>query len=367
MFGKRIAVFALIGTLAASPALAGCIGESTAAMEVYKKEGIARMEDGDYEGAVESFQTALDQSVGVIDAEEIDLSYYKALALYLSGDADAALEVYTSLIDYDDKNWETYYLRGNLYLKTGEDSAALKDYAEALSRDENDTELCLHICADLIDAGLQDEVDPYLGGALLAEPQSAEDYYDLGLIFSMTGDPDSAESCLQQALELGQDEAALLLAGIYEDRGDEESSSSMYSAYLEQHPDDPQVLALLGERALEAGDYETAISYLRLARQDAEEEELTAIVTDLVAAYEYSGDFEGAWEVAAAYLADHSDEALEREYTFLSTRVGAADTADEQPAGEENAPNDEGESESVDGEEQDIEGYGNESDSEDNQ
>ncbi len=341
MFGKRIAVLTLAGALVAMPALSGCIGESTARMEEYKETGIAQMEEGDYEGAVESFQAGLDQSVGTIDAEEIDLSYYKALALYLSGDPDAAIEVYTSLIEFDDTNWEAYYLRGDIRLLEGQTDDALEDYAAAADLNGGDAALCLHICASLYDAGMEEEAQDYIDTAIGIEPSSAEEYYDLGRICYLTGDLGSAEDYLLKAQEMGEGEASLLLADLYADRGDEESASSLYAAYLNDHPDDAHTLARLGEISLDAGDYETAISYLRTARETAQGDALRAIVTDLVAAYEYSGDFESAWEVAAAYLADHTDEELEREYTFLSTRVGAAAVVDEQPAEEVDISSDE--------------------------
>ncbi len=351
MIGRKIAVCTIAGMLAAIPALSGCIGESTALMEEYKEQGIAQMEDGDYAGAAETFQDALDQSVGTIDEEEIDLSYYKALALYMAGDTDGALEVYTALIDFDEKNWEAYYLRGTLFLEEGLGEEAADDYAAAASLREKDAGLCLHICANLADAGMEEEAQLYLDRALEAEPSDSGDYYDLGRICYLNGEEEKAETYLLQARDMGEDGATLLLAEIYTDRGDEESASAMYSAYLDQHSDDPQVLAWLGRNALDEGDYELAISYLRLARQDSDGDALTAVVTNLIAAYEYSGDFESAWEVAASYLAENYDEDIEREYTFLSTRVGAATVSDGAAAAAE--------------EEDDwIEGYGNESNDE---
>ncbi len=323
MFGKRITPFLLAGLLAAAPALSGCIGANSAAMEEYKELGISQMEEGDYDEAAVSFQAALDESVGLLGAEEIDISYYKAMALYLSGDPDSAIEVYTALIDFDEKNWEPYYLRGSIYLQTDRAEEALDDFAGAAARHGNSPELCLRICENLINAGLEDEAQTYIGTALDIQPSDGEDYYALGRICCLTGDTDNAIAYLQQAREMGQDDAVILLADLYSEAGDSENAAAMFEEYAEQYPDDPQVLSRLGAGALADGEYGEAVSYLEQARETADEDDLPAIVTNLVAAYEYSGDFESAWEVAGAYLADHSDEALEREYTFLSTRVGA--------------------------------------------
>ncbi len=61
------------------------------------------MKEAKYEDAVSSFQKALDQSLGRIRAQELDVCYYKALAQYKSGDTKAAIKTYDGLVDYDKK------------------------------------------------------------------------------------------------------------------------------------------------------------------------------------------------------------------------------------------------------------------------
>ncbi len=335
MYGKRTASFFLAGIVLVVPILSGCTNKRTALMEEYKAQGIAQMEEGDYEGAAVTFQTGLDQSVGTIGAEEMDLTYYKALALYLAGDSEGSLEVYTALIDYDEDNWEAYYLRGNVYLDEGKDNEALSDYAEAVSLNKDDVDLYVHICDNLAGAGLEEEMQTYLSTALLMQPSSAEDYYDLGEICYVTGDYDSAESYLKQAQEMGRDDTLLLLGSIYADRGDTDSAREMYLSYLDLDADNAEALCGLGEMALADGDYEDAVSWLTKAFATEEGPSMSEVVTNLVAAYEYSGDFESAYEVAGEYLESHTDEALEREYTFLATRVGALPDNLEEEAEEE--------------------------------
>ncbi len=236
---RRTAGLAAVALMAGS-LLSACSSPHTAEMQEYKDQGIAQMEEGDYAAAAESFQDAIDQSVGLLGSEELDLTYYKALALYLSGDAEAALETYDALIDYDPDNWENYYLRGNVYLQEGEIDAAQEDYDKAVSLSGENEELSRHISDNLSDL---------------------------------------------ERLEREQE------------------------------------LAALWEEALSQEDYEQAIGYLTEARGIAEGEMLRVVVTDLVAAYEYTEDFQSAYEVAGEYLEDHEDAALEREYEFLTSRV----------------------------------------------
>ncbi len=323
MFGKRIALFFLIGILVVTPALAGCAGGDTALMQEYKEEGIALMEAGDYAGAVERFQAALDQSVGQIRSAELDICYYRALALFLAGQADEAIEAYTALIDYDADNWEVYYLRGNVYLKDGQEDAALSDYAEAAARNADDPQLCVHIYANLCNAGLESSALSYRDAALSMVPSSGEDYYYLGELYYLDGDYESARNDLQTAREMGYEDAILLLGSLYSELGDSESAQEMFTEYMTLHPDDAGALGRLGEMALSAGEYEDAIDYLTRALQTTDEENLTALVKNLVAAYEYAGDFANAYRIAGEYLTQHEDAELAREYAFLETRVDA--------------------------------------------
>lgn len=91
--------------------LTGCgSGDKEKDKDAYRQYGINCIENGSYDDAVDAFQKALDQSVGSVGAEELDICYYKAKAQYLSGDVDGAIDTYTAIIDYN-KDSDAYYLR----------------------------------------------------------------------------------------------------------------------------------------------------------------------------------------------------------------------------------------------------------------
>ncbi|MCC8028803.1 MAG: tetratricopeptide repeat protein [Lachnospiraceae bacterium] len=332
---KRFTLFLAAGMLCASLLLSGCQNAADEKMQEYKELGISQMETGDYESAVNSFQKALDQSVGSIGAEELDISYYKALALYKSGDAGGAIEAYTALVEYDSKNWEVYYLRGNVYLQEGQTESALEDYAQAVSLRGNDAELCTHIYENLLRAGLEDSAQEYLILVLSTDPSDAEDYYYLGDVCYLSGDYENAEAYLTQARDQGYDKALLLLGRIYMAGGDSDSAKAAFESYMEIYPEDAEALNELGAIALEAGDYEGAVTYLEAAREAADADADEAVLKNLIIAYEYSYDFQSACDTAETYLSKYSDEEIEREYEFLLTRVGEdiePATADEAEA-----------------------------------
>ncbi len=321
MMKRRLILFLFGGMVALTLLMTACGSAAAERMAEYKELGITQMESGDYESAVQSFQKALDQSVGSIGAEELDICYYKALALYKSGDADGAIEACTALIDYDSQNWEVYYLRGGIYLAEGQEEEALADYAEAASL-HDDMELYVNIYENLADAGIAESGQTYLEKVLSITPSKAEEYYYVGDMYYLTGDYENAKTNLLEAQEAGYDKALLLLGLIYADEGDSASAQDAFAAYMEKYPEDAEALNELGEMALEAGEYENAVTCLESALEAGDEDLEMTILKNLIIAYEYSGDFESAYDTAKQFLAGYSDEEVEREYEFLETRVG---------------------------------------------
>ncbi len=337
---KMRTITLLLAAAVAATALSGCTSKAARTREEYKKKGIAQLEVGDYFGAIESFQAALDTSVGTVRADEIDLCYYKAIALYKSGDTDGAFEVYNALIDFDDKNWEAYYLRGCLYLEEGQTDEALADYDVATDINEGDADLCINISENLSEAGLDDEGREYLNVVFTMEPSDAEDYYYLGEAYHLSGDDENAKTNLISAREQGYDEATMLLGTIYYNEGNTDAALEAFEAYMENHPDDAQAFLKMGEIAMESEDYEDALSYLTSAYDLGQEEYMAAIMKNLIAAYEYTGDFDSAYEMAGNFLQIYEDEDMEREYEFLESRMISAENAAEGQSSAENETED---------------------------
>lgn len=311
----------------------GCSRAADEKAQEYKELGISQMEKGDYESAAASFQKALDQSVGNVGAEEIDLCYYKALALAQSGDTQGACDEYTALIDLDDDNWEVYYLRGTLYLEMAENELAEADYETAAGLHKNDIELNVHIYEKLSDAGLQEDGQTYLTQVLETEPSDGEDYYYLGYAYYLSQDSQNAETNLKKADEEGYGEALLLLGKLYTEAGNADEAAKAFSDYYEANKEDADALKVLGETALETERYEDAVTYLNAALEEANSVKAPAIRKELIAAYEHAGDYKNAYKQAKAYLDQNEDEDVRKEYEFLKTRVtdnsGSSDASGE--------------------------------------
>ena len=286
---KNERILFLILLLCMASLLAGCSLKSGRQKEKeLRTEGIALMESGDYAAAVDAFDEALGSSYGLLNDLDLDIAYYRAAALYLSGDAEGALEAYDAIIAYDADLSDAYYLRGTVYLEQGDASTAKTDYVAAVSCSDADYDLFLQIYQNLIEAGTQSsEAVVFLEKALSLGGDSAQELSAQGYIYYLLGDADTAQTYLTQAAEAG-DEAALLY---------------------------------LAQIALDSGDYETALAYVEQGLAIEDGEYLQQFTYARISIYEYSGDFETAREWMEDYIAAYpDDEDAQREWTFLETR-----------------------------------------------
>ena len=95
----------------------------------YNHRGVVYLDKGDYDCAIADFTTAID-----LNPDFVDEAYYnRGLAYHKKGEIDKALKDYTKAIDLNpDFVDEAYYNRGLAYHKKGEIDKALKDYTKAI-------------------------------------------------------------------------------------------------------------------------------------------------------------------------------------------------------------------------------------------
>lgn len=289
--------------------------------EAYRKIGINAMEAENYTAAIESFNNALEQAGG-IGANEVDICYYKAAAQFAAGSLSDAVETYDTLLEYDKKNAEAYFLRGCVYLSEKESDLAQEDFQQAAGY-ASDHEIYLAIYNSLSGAGYEAQGREYLEQALEKKPgKKAGNYTVRGRIYFLEGNYDEAVENLKTAVEKGDVAANLYLAQTYEALGDSVSADACINAYIEVYPDSSVALNQLGRKAFAKGDYKEAIARFEegLALEEVTNEQ--ELRSNLIAAYEYSGDFERAAAYMKEYVADYpGDKAAAREYCFLEKNL----------------------------------------------
>lgn len=305
--------------------ITGCTNERRENQTAYRQIGINAMESGDYAGAVDAFNSALGQCIGKITENELDICYYKAAAQYASGDSEGAVATYTAIIDYDKKAADAYYLRGCVYLKQGNTESAVSDFDAAVQYNSDDYELYVNIYENLLAYDMTEKGEEYLNKAFDIKGNSAEDYAWRGRIYYYLGQYDNAMTELNSALDKESVIANLYIAQVYEAQGDSENAEVYYQNYVNSGAADSEAMNSLGEIEMAKGNYSGALTYLQQGIAMENVTNRRELMQNLLICYEYTFDFNSAWNVVQEYVQAYPDDAsAQREYIFLKNRVDAS-------------------------------------------
>lgn len=305
--------------------MTGCTNERRENQTAYRQIGINAMESGDYAGAVDAFNSALGQCIGKITENELDICYYKAAAQYASSDSEGAVATYTAIIDYDKKAADAYYLRGCVYLKQGNTESAVSDFDAAVQYNSDDYELYANIYENLLAYDMTEKGEEYLNKAFDIKGNSAEDYAWRGRIYYYLGQYDNAMTELNSALDKESVIANLYIAQVYEAQGDSENAEVYYQNYVNSGAADSEAMNSLGEIEMAKGNYSGALTYLQQGIAMENVTNRRELMQNLIICYEYTFDFNSAWNVVQEYVQAYPDDAsAQREYIFLKNRVDAS-------------------------------------------
>lgn len=305
--------------------MTGCTNERKENQTAYRQIGINAMESGDYAGAVDAFNSALGQCIGKITENELDICYYKAAAQYASGDSEGAVATYTAIIDYDKKAADAYYLRGCVYLKQGNTESAVSDFDAAVRYNSDDYELYVNIYENLLAYDMTEKGEEYLNKAFDIKGNSAEDYAWRGRIYYYLGQYDNAMTELNSALDKESVIANLYIAQVYEAQSDSENAEVYYQNYVNSGAADSEAMNSLGEIEMAKGNYSGALTYLQQGIAMENVTNRRELMQNLIICYEYTFDFNSAWNVVQEYVQAYPDDAsAQREYIFLKNRVDAS-------------------------------------------
>lgn len=305
--------------------MTGCTNERRENQTAYRQIGINAMESGDYAGAVDAFNSALGQCIGKITENELDICYYKAAAQYASGDSEGAVATYTAIIDYDKKAADAYYLRGCVYLKQGNTESAVSDFDAAVQYNSDDYELYVNIYENLLAYDMTEKGEEYLNKAFDIKGNSAEDYAWRGRIYYYLGQYDNAMTEFNSALDKESVIANLYIAQVYEAQSDSENAEVYYQNYVNSGAADSEAMNSLGEIEMAKGNYSGALTYLQQGIAMENVTNRRELMQNLIICYEYTFDFNSAWNVVQEYVQAYPDDAsAQREYIFLKNRVDAS-------------------------------------------
>lgn len=275
------------GLLLATFLLSGCSLHTGEKIAQEKEAGIAAMEKQDYKAAIKHFDKSVEMAGGKVDEQVVDTCFYKAAAQYNLGKTEEAIKQYTAIMKYDEKDPRPCYLRGSVYLKDGKVKKAMADYKEAIARDKADYDMYILIYRNLASNGYEEEGRKFLQQALEIKGKSKENYLGRGRVYLEMKEYDNASKQLEKLGDKSSDEA----------------------------------LALQGDIAMEAGEYDKALKYYQKGLQKKHPVDRQKLLRGEIAALEYTGNFSEAKEKMAAYLELYpTDPGALHEQIFLNTR-----------------------------------------------
>ena len=318
---KSLKYKGMLITLACVWLLSGCANQEKEKKDLLREAGIACMNESDYDGALEAFEAALAQEVGSVDADDIDISYYKAAAQYALGDVEGAKATYDAILELFPKEAYAYFLRGCIYARKGELELAGVDFTNAITYCPKDYELYIQIYENLKAAGDEETAVAYLKKAFSIKGDSVSDLEYRGKLYYLLGEYDNAMEELSAAKDLGSTIVDLYFAQIYATTGRVEEAEQSFDAYFAANEADMESLLAAGTFFLQEERYAEAISYLEQGVATPTGATNQELLRNLTIAYEYNGNFDKAWDVMQTYVGLYpDDEDAKREYVFLKNR-----------------------------------------------
>lgn len=286
----------------------------------YRGRGIAYFYMLEYERALEEFNLALE--IDELSSLNLDILSYKGSVCEKLGLWKEAVSAYDEILRNADGNADIYTARAYAYLNIGGIQMSRDDYDRALALEPDNINIYLGKYALMKLQNDEIGAAAVLSQAERLPVETAEDRLLYAKIQYYQKD-ESAKELLLDAAEEGSTLAYFYLGEIVREEGDYEQALMYYNAYLESG--NIESSALYNQMAvcsMETGDYNRALSYIQQGLLVSTPEQAKTLRHNEVAVYEKQGDFTAAYEKAGEFLEDYpEDERMLREYEFLSTRI----------------------------------------------
>lgn len=190
----------------------------------------------------------------------------------------------SGIIDKSNSRAEKFYNKGVSYQQQGDFERAIDSYKRALSFDPDHKQTHMNLATAYMEVGRYKEAERELIYLSALRPKDPKILFNFGLLLYQTGELNSAESKLKRLLDFDPFhlEANLLLASIYEERGEVDKALELCLKAYRANSTDPRVLYKLGRSFDMSGDAKSAIKYygLYLELPSEKEEQLKSTVRD---------------------------------------------------------------------------------------
>ena len=202
-FRKHLRPLAVLA--AAALLLTGCKGV-TEEEKTARENGIALLESGDYEGALDQFEALIQDADRVTDFE-VDILKYRAEAEYGLKDYEAAAHTYDILSQIDKERAEYGYFAALSLAKAGDSAGAWEKLEQGRALDEDGTapgfaEAMTAVGEAYLDSGDQERADAVYTELIQSGKAGTSVYNRLAMAEIKAGDYETALSYCETGLAL---------------------------------------------------------------------------------------------------------------------------------------------------------------------
>jgi Flp pilus assembly protein TadD len=162
-------------------------------------------DSGDYQGAIDEFNTAL-----LIDAKDANLHNSLGVCYGVTGEFSKALDHFSVAITLDSKEALSHYNAALVHLLLGERDKATTHLLEADKSPHRLHEVALQLGKLYLEDDQHDKCKAYLKKAAAWQPQSGAVYSLLGDCFAALGQSEDAVAAYKKSLRLNANDAASL-------------------------------------------------------------------------------------------------------------------------------------------------------------
>ncbi len=283
--------------------------------------GISYYKEGSYAAAKEYLEKALGEEL--LPELDTDIRMYLARAMECEGDYAAAAAVYDTLLAEEPDYAEGYRARAYMNELIGAYEKSLSDYEEAIKLLPGDFELYFGKYNVLGKLGRRKEQDELLTVLMGIENPTAEGAWFIAKAHFFHGDYDTALTELSTAVENGYEEAHYYIGEIYRERADYDMAVHHYTAYIDGSG--AKDAAAYNQKAIclvQMGMAEEALETVLAGQKVSDKQQEQQLFFNEIVILEKTGDYNTAYERAAAYVKRYPDDAAgQAEAEFLSTRV----------------------------------------------
>lgn len=286
----------------------------------YRGQGIAYMGLGNYVEAEAAFLKSIENANSRPDALVYDTNYYLATTYMKQGKYAEAEQIYSAIIALKKKEIDAYYLRACARLRQGNYEEAVADFERAFDLDSNNLELVTDAYVEMQAAGFGEAGKTYIQDFMTKKEKTLKNG-DKGIIYYYLEDYENARIYLDDFVNGNDAKMSLILGQTYEKLEDMNYAVVVYQTYLSSNEADAAIYNSLGICLMHQQKYEEALAAFESGIALGASDYLQELKFNRIVANEYTGNFAQAKTMMQEYLQAYPDDAqAKKENEFLKTR-----------------------------------------------